>query len=70
MCLPPAAMGAAASELEAGDLWFSLSVDSDLLSGGKQAKPLMGELDLLEGDATDGNSSNGGYRWWWRLVSC
>ncbi|KAL4858517.1 Vacuolar protein sorting-associated protein 13C [Chlorella vulgaris] len=29
-----------ASELEMNDLWFSLSVDSDMLAGSKQSKPL------------------------------
>lgn len=37
------ALGASRSELEISDLWFSLSVDSDILTGGKQAKPLTGE---------------------------
>ncbi len=35
------AMGSA-SELEMNDLWFSLAVESDVLAGGKGAKPLTG----------------------------
>ncbi len=36
-----------ASELEVNDLWFSLSVDSDILAGSKQSKPLTGDAGLV-----------------------
>lgn len=43
---PRAGMGSA-SELEVNDLWFSLAVESDVLAGGKGAKPLTGETPRL-----------------------